>query len=795
MTMLILCATMASLLAHASHRNDANERLRPVPFSQVRVTDDFWSKRIETNRTVTIPYCFDKCEETGRISNFAKAGGLVEGEFQGIYYDDSDVYKVIEGAAYSLAAHPDPELDGYLDELIAKIAAAQEDDGYLNTFHTLVEPQNKWSNIKDKHELYCAGHLFEAAVAHFQATGKRSLLEVAIRLADHIDRMFGPGPEQNHHPSGHEEIEIGLVKLFSVTGEQRYLELAKYLLDQRGNAAGHELYGAYAQDHLPATEQREPVGHAVRAMYLYAGMADVAALTGNDEYLDALNAIWTNMVETKLYLTGGIGARGAGEAFGDDYELPNESAYNETCAAIGNAMWNHRMNLLHGQAKYADVLELALYNGFLSGVSMAGDRFFYPNPLASGGTYHRSPWFSTSCCPVNVARFVPSIPGYIYAQSDDAIHVNLFVESEAEIEVGRQKVKIKQTTNYPWEGEIRIEFETTGPATFDLYLRMPQWVERSLIPGSLYERPTYALYTPFVLEVAGPEQREIVDGYWRVSGEWQSGDVVAISLATPINVVRANGKVAANRGRVALMRGPIVYCVEAADTDGYVRHLWINPEQEFTTEHRDDLLGGVTVIKGIARGRYATDDGGIEEREVPFTAIPYYAWDHRAPGEMAVWLPTSPELAAVMPAPTLASRGTPTASFCYQNDSVLAVNDQLEPKSSSDESIPRLTFWPHRGTTEWVQLELPEETEISSVEIYWFDDTGRGQCRVPKAWRLLYRDGDAWKPVVPTGSGRFSTEPHQFNRVTIQPVRADALRLEIDLQPEFSAGVLEWKIH
>jgi DUF1680 family protein len=791
--MLFLQAVMLTL----HFQEQPRDHLRAVPFTQVKVSDDFWSRRIETNRAVTIPYCFAKCEETGRIANFEKAGGLVDGEFQGIYYDDSDVYKVIEGAAYSLAAHPDPELDRYLDELIAKIAAAQENDGYLNTYHTLVAPGEKWSNIKDKHELYCAGHLFEAAVAHFQATRKRSLLDVAIKLADHIDRTFGPAPEQNHHPSGHEEIEIGLVKLYGVTGERRYLDLAKYLLDQRGNTEGHQLYGKYAQDHLPVTEQREPVGHAVRAMYLYAGMADVAALSGNDDYLDALDAIWENMVETKLYLTGGIGARGAGEAFGDDYELPNESAYNETCAAIGNALWNHRMNLLHGDAKYADVLELVLYNGFLSGVSMAGDRFFYPNPLASGGTYHRSPWFSTSCCPVNVARFVPSIPGYIYAQSEDAIYINLFVQSEAEIELGGQKVKIRQTTDYPWDDTLEIMITPEQPSRFDLHIRLPEWSGPEVIESDLYQQELRETKWYLEVKINGESldraQLDPMDGYMSISREWSAGDRIAVNLPFSVRVITADDRVAANRGRVALMRGPIVYCVEAADTDGYVRHLSIDPDQEFTAEHRDDLLGGVTVIKGIAQGRYATEAGGVEEREVPFTAIPYYAWDHRAPGEMAVWLPTSPDLAAVIPAPTIASRGTPSASFCYQNDSVLAVNDQLEPSSSSDHSIPRLTFWPHLGTTEWVQLDLPEIATVSSVEVYWFDDTGRGQCRVPRGWRLMYRDGDDWKPVE--SADRFGVQPDQYNRVSFKPVQTDALRIELDMAPQFSAGILEWKVN
>lgn len=778
--------------ADAAMHQEENS-LTPVPFTSVHVEDDFWAGRIETNRRVTIPYDFEKCEETGRIANFARAGGLAEGEFEGIYYNDSDLYKVIEGAAYALAQRDDPELDAYLDDLIAKIAAAQEPDGYLNTYHTLVAPDQRWTNIRRMHELYCAGHLFEAAVAHYRATGKRSLLDVALRLADHIDSIFGP--DGNRHPPGHQEIEIGLVKLYDVTTDERYLDLAQFFIDQRGNAEGRELYGQYAQDHAPVVEQDEPTGHAVRAMYLYAGMADVAALTGNRAYLEALDRLWTDQVDTKMYITGGVGSSAHGEAFGDDYELPNTSAYNETCAAVGNALWNHRMNLLHADAKYADVLERTIYNGFLSGVSLSGDRFFYPNPLASGGSYHRSPWFSTSCCPVNVVRFIPSIPGYIYAHDTDSVYINLYVASQADVALNDRSIRIRQTTDYPWDGSVRIDLAPDSPREFDLRVRIPGWATGSPAPGDLYR---YADEGPgldditFRVNDAPVDDPVIEDGYWVVRRIWREGDAVSLDIPMPVRLVKAHPGVEADRGRVAITRGPIVYCIDATDTDGHVRHLWIDEDAELSAEHKPDLLDGVTVVKGVAHGRRESDDGHIIATDVAFQAIPYYGWDHREPGEMAVWIPTDPDLAEVIPAPTLASEATATASFCYQNDSVDAVNDLLEPTSSIDHSIPRLTFWPHLGAKEWVQLEFDEPTALDAVELYWFDDTGRGQCRVPAEWTLLYRDGDTWKRVRTDDT--FGVERDTYNRVEFQSVITDALRVEIQCRPDFSAGVLEWTV-
>ncbi|MHC4217078.1 MAG: glycoside hydrolase family 127 protein [Planctomycetota bacterium] len=775
--------------------------LEAVAFSDVHLDDSFWGARLETNRAVTIPYCIAKCEETGRIDNFAKAAGVMPGGHVGHRYNDSDVFKVIEGAAYALSTRRDPELEHYVDDLISKIVAAQEDDGYLFTTRT-IDPEypaddagaSRWSYVRHSHELYNVGHMYEAAVAWEQATGKRALLDAAIRNAHLLDREFGPG--RLNDPPGHEEIEIGLVKLYRATGEERFLKLAKFFIDQRGRAEGRELYGIYAQDHIPVVEQDEPVGHAVRAMYLYSGMADVAAITGDAAYLGALDRIWENMIRTRLYLTGGIGARQSGEAFGEEYELPNASAYNETCAAVGNALWNHRMSLLHRDAKYVDVLERVIYNGVLSGVSLSGDSFFYPNPLASGGTYHRSPWFSCSCCPVNVVRFVPSIAGYLYAHDDDEILVNLFAASRAEVALAHCAVGITQTTDYPWDGTIEITLDPRPAAEFALNVRIPGWATGAPVPSDLYEYVDGGTRGPGArLSVNGRRipMPGLDRGYARLHREWKAGDTVTVELDLPARLVRCHEKVAENRGRIALERGPIVYCLEATDHGGHVRNIWMPPGSELSTEHRPDLLGGVTVIRaGAFTVNRDRADGPAQEMPLELTAVPYYAWDHRHAGEMTVWIPASAELAQAVGPPGLAGTGRVSASHCWERDSLGAVNDRIEPRDSGDQSIPRLTWWDHLGTSEWVQYQFDEPRWVSGASVYWFQDTGRGRCRVPEHWRLLYREGDAWQPV-PAPSG-YGVEPDIYNRVEFDPVETAALRLEVSLQPDYSGGILEWRI-
>jgi DUF1680 family protein len=769
--------------------------VKPVPFSNVRVRDSFWTPRLETSRKVTIPYAFDKCEETGRIRNFEKAAGLMEGKHEGIHFNDSDVYKVMEGAAYSLRVHPDTMMRLYLDKLITIMDAAQWDDGYLFTFYSVPgrQPEKLWTNIQWIHEQYCVGHMYEAAVAHYQVTGDKSFLNIAAENADLICNTFSPGKRAD--PPGHQEIEIGLCKLYRATGNEKYLDQAKFFLDQRGRKGNRGpkgnggLYGEYGQDHKPVTEQTKAVGHSVRAAYLYTGMADVAALTGNMEYVEAIDTIWQDVVETKLYVTGGIGAAGGHEGFGSPCELPNMTAYCETCASIANILWNHRMFLMHNNAKYIDVLERVLYNAALSGISMKGDRFFYPNPLESIGQHARSAWFGCACCPSNVARFVPSVPGYAYAHKDSDVYVNLFISGDATIETTNNKVKLTQQTQYPWKGIVNISVEPEKSDTFAIYVRIPGWAKNQPVPSGLY-RFRKAVDEQAELKVNGRRMSlSIQRGFACIERKWQNADTIELNLPMPVRRIIAHPNVKADRDRVALQRGPVVFCLEWPDNDGKVLNLAIPDDSKLKAEYRLDLLNGVMVINGKSQVVKRTTDGDIvPAREKQFTAIPYYAWAHRGRGQMTVWPARKPKAARPEPADTLTYTSKATASFVHV--SLDAIKDQILPESSSDSSALQLDFWPHKGTTEWLQFEWDEKYEISGVKVYWFDDTGRGQCKVPKSWRVLYRDDQGnFKPA--DNNTPYLTEKDTFNKVGFEPVRTDGVKIEIMLQDEWSAGVQE----
>jgi DUF1680 family protein len=770
--------------------------VQPVPFTAVHFDDAFWAPRIETNRVTTIPFAFKKCEESGRMDNFERAAAVLRGEKiknlkpPGYPFDDTDPYKVLEGAAYGLAVQPDPQMDAYLDKLIALIASAQEPDGYLYTTRTIdpLHPHpwagaKRWVNEPQlSHELYNAGHLFEAACAHYQATGKTNLLNVAIKEADLLCNVFGPGTNQLHLWPGHEIVEMGLARLYRVTGRQQYLDLAKYFIDVRGSYPGGD---DYHQSRIPPVKQTEAVGHAVRAGYLYSGMADVAALTGDTNYLHAIDTIWANCVGKKLYLTGGIGARHAGEAFGSNYELPNLSAYNETCAAIANCFWNERLFLLHGDAKYADVLERTLYNGMLSGVSLDGTKFFYPNPLESDGNYERSPWFGCACCPANMARFLSSLPGYAYAQQGEKVFVNLFATGEAKIALTNGvNVRLTQQTRYPWDGAVKITVAPEKASRFTLAVRIPGWARGEVVPGNLYHYAdtNHELVT---LAVNGqPMTIKTQAGYAHLDRDWQAGDVVELNFPMPIRRVVPSEKVKADIGRVALERGPIVYCAEWPDNpDGKVRNLILLDSEKLTAEFAPKLLNGVEVIKG-----HALNAAGKEQ---PFMAIPYYAWANRGKGEMAVWLRnTTNALPGDLPR-TMASGSHVTLSHPGANPE--AINDQRVPNGfSNGEDVSFFHWWPRKGGVEWVQYDFLKPAKVSAAEVYWFDDTGRGECRVPQAWKLLYRDRGAWRPVA--NAGEYGCAADKLNRTTFTPVTTDGLRLELQLQTNWSAGIYEWRV-
>jgi DUF1680 family protein len=778
--------------------------VRPVPFTSVRFTDAFWAPRIETNRTVTIPFAFEKCEESKRVYHFERAAAALRGEAladrtpPGYPFDDTDLYKVMESAAYTLSVHPDPKLEAYLDGLIEKIAAAQEKDGYLYTTRT-IDPVNphrwagkqRWELEKvDSHELYNLGHLYEAAVAHHQATGKRTLLDVAIRAADLLDRTFGPG-KQSIWP-GHQITEMGLVKLYRLTGDARYLSLAKFLLDARGPDAPQSRGRGpeYNQSHKRVVEQTEAVGHAVRATYMYSGMADVAALTGERAYVDAIDRIWEDVTRKKLYVTGGIGATGRGEAFGLAYELPNMSAYNETCAAVGNDLWNHRLFLLHADARYVDVLERTLYNGLLSGVSLDGRSFFYPNPLESKGQHQRSPWFGVACCPGNVTRFLASLPGYVYAQRGEMIYVNLFAASTGKVTLDSGRaVTLAQDTRYPWDGSAKIRVEPDKPGPFAVHVRIPGWARGEAVPSDLY-RFSDTSKEPVTLALNGKAvPLSLVKGYATLDRVWKSGDTIELKLPMPVRRVVANEAVAADHGRVALQRGPIVYAAEWPDNPGgRVRNLMLPEDAKLTAEFRPGLLNGVVVVKAPAVALGHDEQGRVVRTAQELAAIPYYAWANRGPGEMLVWIPDRESSARPLPAPTIASTSQVTTSG---GRSPRAINDQAEPLSSRDPSESYFHWWPKKGTTEWVEYAFARPASVSEVELYWFDDTGSGEVRVPLSWRVLYLDGEEWKPVQ--NREAYGVEKDRYNKVGFAPVTTKRLRLEVTLQPDFSAGILEWK--
>jgi uncharacterized protein len=788
---------IASALASIAQAQQKGYPITPVPFTAVAVNDAFWGPRLEINRTVTIPYAFKQCEETGRVRNFdladsVLAGTLSKGTFCSRYgFDDSDLYKIIEGAAYSLHTRYDAALDAYLDGLITKIALAQEKDGYLYTMRT-IDPEKSWAKqrwMNDRangsHELYNMGHLYEAAVAHFSATGKRSLLAIALKNADMLCETFGPA--RMHTVPGHQVIEIGLAKLYLVTGEKKYLDLAKFFLDERGKPKGE----TYNQDHLPVVEQSEAVGHAVRAAYMYSGMADVAALTGDESYVRAIDRIWDDVVEGKLYLTGGIGAAGSIEGFGAKFELPNLSAYCETCASIANVFWNFRMFLRHGDARYLDIVERVIYNGFLSGVSMKGDRFFYPNPLESFKSHERSPWFACACCPSNIVRFIPSIPGYMYAHRADTVYVNLFISGRAELKIDGNPVTFSQQSNYPWEGNVAIAVSPGLPQRFTVAVRIPEWARGVPLPGGLY-RYLDATGSHYSVSVGGKEvQTRLANGFMKITRQWNEGDTIHLSMAMPVRRVVARKEVEDDRGRAALERGPLVYCLEGTDVpDGHVLSLVVPDTGRVQTSFEKNLLGGVQTIRGRAMSARRTLAGEVTvDQGHDFKAIPYYAWAHRGQAEMTVWTAREPVAAKPLPAPTIAFSSKLTTSGGEGAD---ALKDQLLPRNSNDPNIPYFHWWPKKGTTEWVQYEFGKKETVRNVSVYWFDDTGSGECRVPRTWKILYRSGGEWKAIEDAVCG---VQKDRRNDVAFTPVETDGLRLEIQLQEGFSAGLYEWSVN
>lgn len=656
-SLIFLLAVMFLLMACGPEKQSSvpeDYPMVPVPFTEVEITDSFWAGRILTNHRVTIPIAIARSRETGRIDNFMIAAGLKTGTFRTLYpFDDSDIYKIIEGAAYSLQMFPDPALEATIDSLITLIGLAQEEDGYLYTNRTIMGKQahewaglERWEKVDDlSHELYNLGHFFEAATAWYQATGKREILDIAVKSANLIVKDFGYGKIENW--PGHQEVEIGLVKLYRVTGDRRYLDLARFFLDIRGRGTGTKK--TYNQSHAPVIQQTEAVGHSVRAAYMWCGMADVAALTGDTGYIRAISALWEDVACRKLYITGGIGAAGGHEGFGGPYELPNERAYCETCAAIANGFWNHRMFLMTGDSRYIDVLERSLYNNVLSGVSLSGDRFFYPNPLESHGQHHRSEWFGCACCPSNISRFIPSMPGYIYAHSGSDLFVNLYVAGKTRFPVNGDTLYLEQTGKMPWEGKILLTINTRKTLKATLHLRIPAWATNSPFPGNLYAWKDKADGAP-VVRINGKTIRwKQKNGYILLSRKWKDGDRTELELPYQVRRITAHPSVAENKGKVALQLGPLVFCTEFADfQDPHLTGLLLEEDEPLSYRWEPEILGGINRITGRAlQYSLATPDTRVEE--VGFTAIPYYGWSHRGPGNMAVWIAEDPT--AVRPEP------------------------------------------------------------------------------------------------------------------------------------------------
>ena len=611
---LLLAASAFLLQGCQTSKEDIKEQplkmIEQIDFSHVKINDNFWSPRLSKHVSATLPVCIDQIEnQTGRIRNFENAA-KGEGEHSGIFFDDSDVYKALEGMAYSLINNPDPELEKKADEWIHKFAAAQQPDGYINTFYTLTGLDKRWTNM-DKHEMYCAGHMIEAGVAYYQATGKRKLLDVCIRMTDHMMSQFGPG--KRHWVPGHEEIELALVKLYQTTQEQKYLDFAYWLLEERGH--GHGTMGdegkwdpVYYQDIVPVRRLTDISGHAVRCMYLYCGMADVAALKNDTGYIAAIDRLWDDVVHRNMYITGGIGSSRDNEGFTEDYDLPNLDAYCETCASVGMVLWNQRMNQLTGDSKYIDILERSLYNGALAGISLGGDRFFYVNPLESKGDHHRQEWYGCACCPSQLSRFLPSIGNYIYASSDDALWVNLYIGNTGQIRIGETDILLTQETDYPWDGSVKLTISTSQPLEKEIRLRIPNWCK------------TYDL------SINGKRINVSEKKGYAVIKDWKSQDVIALDMDMPVEIVAADPHVKENFGKRAIQRGPLVYCMEEIDNPEYFDQIQLSPSTTFQTAFVSDILNGIKTIKTNGRAQSAT-------------FIPYYAWDNRKAGKMRVWIP------------------------------------------------------------------------------------------------------------------------------------------------------------
>ncbi len=752
--------------------------LSAVPFTEVTIKDDFWTPKRQVNRKVSIPHTLAECEQMGRMENFDLVAKGVQSGHKGYVFDDSDVYKSLEAAAYALAETPDKALDAHVDAIIAKIRAAQMPDGYIDTAYQLGRVDQRFTRLADDHELYCAGHLIEAGVAHFQATGKRTLLGIATKFADLLCRTFGEGKRMGY--PGHPEAELALFKLWKLTGEKRYFDLAQFFLEKRGSrffadekhVPKASFDGTYWLDDVPIRDHKEIKGHAVRAAYLFSGASDLAAATHDESLRQALDRVWRNTVFKRVFVTGGIGPSGSNEGFTVDYDLPNESAYQETCASVAMVLWNHRMGLLEGDAKYWDWVERALYNGFLSGVSASGDMFYYVNPLASDGNHHRQAWFGCACCPPNVTRTLASLGQYIYAKSEDALFVNLYIGGRVKTMVGQQEVELTVKTRYPDEGEV--DFTVDRAMSKSLRFRIPEWA------GSIA-----------VTLDGTPIVPHIESGYASLDQAWKPGAKIHVSFPFMAHQIAAHPSVKEDTGKLALQRGPIIYCFEEIDQAKPLSDCFVPAGTSFHPS--GPSLEGVTPL--IGPGSASTHISWRQSLYQPASfvrtelkAVPYFAWDNRGPSRMAIWMPTSAASPVIRGLEAGAEVGL---SFKSELCSVDAIRDGKPVNSSSEHPSELFHFWPHKGTKEWVTYSWPEQRNIKGVRLYWFDDTGAGECRPPVSWSVDALVAGKWVSVK---LDHPSVDLNKWCEASFAPIQTSALRLNVVLQPGWSVGIHEWAV-
>lgn len=796
-------------IAFGQGTNEPQHRLTPVPIQQVTIDDPFWSPKLKVWQQVTLQDCFSKFDRDGAFTNFDRVRDGESGDHGGPPWYDGLIYEMIRASADFIAAQPDPKLERQVNGYIARIAAAaaKDPDGYIETWTELMAPDHRWGlNGGDdlwQHDLYNAGALIDAGVHWYRATKQAKLLQVAVRMANDMCDKMGPPPKVNQvpgHPLG-EEALVNLYLLFrdypqlknQITvpvSEENYLKLAEFWIENRGNHEGRSLnWGSYAQDDVPVFEQQEMEGHAVRDCLLCTGIVAAGSLTGREDYLTTAQRLWNNMVHCKMYVTGGLGAVPKIEGFGPDYYLPDQTAYCEICAAVAGGFFDENMNLTFADAQYADALERELFNGALVGVTLMGDHYFYDNPLEVDSKHERWSWSPCPCCPPMFLKLISGLPGYTYAQEPAAIYVNQFIGSHATLMVNNIRVNLEQTTGYPWDRQIRLSVEPMQATDFAIYIRLPGWCN---------QQPRLTLNGRAI------EHLNVSRGYARLQRRWRHGDVIELSLPMVVQRVRADPNVKADIGRVALQRGPLIYCLEAVDNGGHVRNLIIPPKGQLQVLWNPDLLGGVNLIEGPALALeqrleqpndplYPASSKGVAIKNVEFTAIPYYAQGNRKPGEMEVWVADEQNKAQPLLPPTLTSQATPSASYCWHDDSVSVINEGIVPAKSSDTSEPRLSWWNHRGTTEWAELDFPQATKVSNMRVFWFADRpANGGCDGLENWALLYKDGAAWKPVEQPSD--YGVAADQFNNVTFTPLKTTGLRVQVQLKPDWSGGICEGEV-